>query len=431
MIRMRIRPEKTRSARPAMALIAVLWIAALMTALVSVAAQTSLLDSRVSQIENEKQRARWACRGGVETAIALLLEDDRSYDGLTDLWAYNPLELEGLDFGGVEVTVRVVDAASKLNVNFASREQLLALPDMTEDIADSILDWIDTDEEPRAGGAESGYYLNLDFGYWARNGRIRTIRELLRVRGITEGLFYGDSERALLSADNPGWIHLLTCSSRQLNQDSDGNARININRANQQALTRDLGLTDGQARWVTENRPFRRLADMIGQATPADGVPQATQPATAQTPQRGQGQEQDQAEPPAEPLDMATALELADRVSLTNRRTIWGQVNINTAQLEVLTALFEGNRELAMNVIMAREGLGGVFLSLGDLQQVEGMTQDILQRYLDQMTIRSSIFEIDATAVSAATGLIWQVEAIVDRESSQGQILYWHEGVQR
>jgi DNA uptake protein ComE-like DNA-binding protein len=439
-----------------LALIAVLWIAALMMALVSVAAQTSLLDSRVSQLENEKQRGRWACRGGVETAIALLLEDDRSYDALTDLWATNPLELEQLDFGGVTVDIQVVDVASKLNVNTATREQLLALPDMTEDIADSILDWVDSDEDIRPGGAESGYYLNLDIGYWARNGAIRTDRELLRIKGITEGLFYGERELELLSADNEGWMHYLTCYSRELNQDSDGNRKININRADRETLITDLGLSEGQAQWVLDNRPFRQFADMIGQtstttatassagssafgqsgatgSTARSAASQTTGAASRQT-QTSSGQatgQQQQEQPAAEPLDMATVLELADKATLTNRRTLPGKVNLNTAGETVLTALFEDNRELAQNVIAAREGLGGVFLSLADLQQVEGMSREVLQQYLDQMTLRSSIYEIHVTAVSQATGLTWQVQAIVDREAAQGQIIYWREGISR
>ncbi len=480
---MRYRKHKTRCARPGLALIAVLWIAALMMALVSVAAQTSLLDSRVSQLENEKQRGRWACRGGVETAIALLLEDDRSYDALTDLWATNPLELEQLDFGGVTVDIQVVDVASKLNVNTATREQLLALPDMTEDIADSILDWVDSDEDIRPGGAESGYYLNLDIGYWARNGAIRTDRELLRIKGITEGLFYGERELELLSADNEGWMHYLTCYSRELNQDSDGNRKININRADRETLITDLGLSEGQAQWVLDNRPFRQFADMIGQtstttatassagssafgqtgatgstarsaasqttgaasrqtqtssrqatgSTARSAASQTTGAASRQTQtssRQATGQQQ-QEQPAAEPLDMATVLELADKATLTNRRTLPGKVNLNTAGETVLTALFEDNRELAQNVIAAREGLGGVFLSLADLQQVEGMSREVLQQYLDQMTLRSSIYEIHVTAVSQATGLTWQVQAIVDREAAQGQIIYWREGISR
>ena len=437
--------------RSGLALVSVLWVTVLMMVLVSVAAQTSLLDSRISQIENEKQRCRWACRAGLETAVALLLEDDRSYDGLTDLWADNPQELSDLDFGGVTVTITVTDAASKLNVNIATREQLLFLPDMTEDIADSILDWIDTDDTVRTGGAESGYYLNLPHGYWSRDGAIRTIGELLRVRGVSDGLFYGDTDTELLSADNEGWVKYLTCSSQEINLDSDGNARINVNRANTQALTQQLGLTPGQARWVTENRTFRQLSQLIGQTgttARTTGQPQQSAQTTQSAPQSSQTtqstqttqpqqttqptrQTQQQEPPPAEPLDAATVLGMADKITLTGRRYITGKVNVNTADVIVLTALFEGNRELAQNLVAARQGLGGVFLSLTDLQQVEGMTQDNLTTFLDRMTIRSSIFEINATAVSKATGLRYRVEAIVNREVSQGQMTYWREGISR
>jgi len=54
-----------------------------------------------------------------------------------------------------------------------------------------------------------------------------------------------------------------------------------------------------------------------------------------------------------------------------------------------------------------------------------------MRTYLDRIAIRSSIFEIRATAVSTVTGLTYRVEAIVNREASQGQVLYWREGIDR
>ncbi len=438
---MRRRLNKKRTFRSAMALVAALWVSVLMMALVSVAAQSSLLDSRISQIENEKQRSRWACRAGIETAIGLLLVDDRTYDSWVDLWSYNPQELENMDFGGVTVTVEVVDAASKLNVNSATLQQLLSLPDMTEDIAEGILDWIDRDDTIRTGGAERGYYQTLDYPYLPRNGSTQTIRELQRVRGITEGLFSGISELETLSVENEGWINYLTCVSQEANLDSEGNERININRADTQSLTQDLGLSEGQALWVTQNRSFRRLTDMIGQATDtsqgaaqtSQQTPQAAQGGQAQQQQPGgqqqSGGQQQQVEPV--PLDAATVLGMADKITLTNRRSVAGKININTAGLVVLTALFDGNRELAEKVYSTREGLGGAFIDLSDILMVDGMTQDVLRTYLDRIAIRSSIFEIRATAVSTVTGLTYRVEAIVNREASQGQVLYWREGIDR
>ena len=114
---------------------------------------------------------------------------------------------------------------------------------------------------------------------------------------------------------------------------------------------------------------------------------------------------------------------------MTNRQFIRGKVNINTAGLEVLTAVFEGNRELAQNIIAARQGQGGVFMSLSELEKIDGMSQDILKKQLDILTVRSSVFQIQATATSEATGLEYRVEAIVNRDAAQGQIYYWREGV--
>ncbi|MBN2512421.1 MAG: general secretion pathway protein GspK, partial [Sedimentisphaerales bacterium] len=339
--------------------------------------------------------------------------------------------------------IKVVDAASKLNINTASAAQLLFLPDMTEETADSIQDWIDSDDEVRTGGAESGYYLNLDIGYWSRNAAVRSPRELLRVKGVTEGFFYGESEKELISVENEGWINYLTCWSQEINQDSTGTARVNVNRANTETLRTGVGLSDAQARWVSENRRFRTLSALLGESSTAGattaGQSQQNQSSsqqsqtsrqtqtTQQTRQNGQQQQQQ----PSTPLDWQTLLTVVDKISLVNRQFITGKVNVNTAGVEVLTALFEGNRELAQNVIAARQGQGGIFADLSELQQADGMSQDVLQKYLDMLTVRSSVFEIHATAVSNATGLQYNVEAIVNRDLSQGQITYWREGVSR
>src|SRR5690606_13432288 len=64
-----------------------------------------------------------------------------------------------------------------------ARQLLMALPGMTEDIADAILDWIDEDDEPREYGAEIDYYAAL--GYAPANGPLTTIEQLLLVRGVT------------------------------------------------------------------------------------------------------------------------------------------------------------------------------------------------------------------------------------------------------
>ena len=61
-------------------------------------------------------------------------------------------------------------------------------------ISDSILDWIDTNKNHRLNGAEDDYYRTQSPPYYAKNGKIETLNELLKVRGITEEILYGSPE---------------------------------------------------------------------------------------------------------------------------------------------------------------------------------------------------------------------------------------------
>jgi type II secretory pathway component PulK len=87
-----------------------------------------------------------------------------------------------------------VDEGSKLNVNYATYEQLMKLPNMTPEVAGSIVDWHDADETPTNGGAESSYYGTLPSPYQAKNDSYETVEELLLVQGVSRELLYGTSE---------------------------------------------------------------------------------------------------------------------------------------------------------------------------------------------------------------------------------------------
>lgn len=127
-------------------------------------------------------------------------------------------------------------------------DRLMYLPNMTEEIAAAILDWIDEDEETRSYGAESDYYETLETPYFAKNGPLESLDELLLVRGMTPELLYGeDTNRngildpnendgdATLPLDNAdgvldaGWSAYLTVHSREINIRPDGSEKINVN----------------------------------------------------------------------------------------------------------------------------------------------------------------------------------------------------------
>ena len=127
-------------------------------------------------------------------------------------------------------------------------EALSAIPGMTNDIVDAIIDALDSDDDPRSGGSELGDYASLGIDNAIPNGSFDSIDQLLQVAGVTPELFYGedanrnglldpseDDGDKLPPADNSdgildlGWRDYLTCSSRERNTTRDGESKINLN----------------------------------------------------------------------------------------------------------------------------------------------------------------------------------------------------------
>lgn len=176
------------------------------------------------------------------------------------------------------------DESARLNLNFllladqfqenGGRTLLLALPGMTEEIADSILDWLDEDDEPREFGAEYDYYEGLEPAYTPTNGPFRSVEELLLVRGVTPDLMFGmDTNRnGLLDAHETstngamampmtttgdetfgdtsrGWAPYLTLFSSEKNYNSQGFPRVMLNQPDLELLYNEL-LTVVDEEWA-------------------------------------------------------------------------------------------------------------------------------------------------------------------------------------
>ncbi|MBN1506735.1 MAG: general secretion pathway protein GspK [Sedimentisphaerales bacterium] len=439
----------------------VLWIVMVMTALVAIVGQTNRLNWKVATGTLDQVRCRWACRAGTESAIAVLNDDLRDTDCLQDLWSDND------DYNNVQVercaySVRVVDEASKLNVNTATKEQLMALPYMEENIADAILDWRDGDEEVRMEGAEAGYYENLPFPYTIRNGPFKTIRELLRVKGVTADLLYGEDANLNGQLDfnemdgalsppmdnsddylDQGWIAYLTCYSYERNVDAEGNNRININQADERQLETDLGITAGQARWIVQNRGqgYRSIGDLVSSGSPqqtsggqspnqGDQSNQGNQGRPSNRGNQGnRGNRNDQTQ--AEPLDFQTFARIADRITIHGESQIPGRININTAPWEVLVVLFGGGEQAeqaAYSVVSERAGLLYGFQSIADLVNVQSVGLERFKAVADQITVRSDVFRIRCFAAAAISGAKMQTECVVDRSQTPCTILYSYQG---
>jgi DNA uptake protein ComE-like DNA-binding protein len=412
----------TKGNNKGLVLVTVLWVIVVLMVIVSVLGRQSRLDTKVCLARLEGVRCKWASRGGIEKAIGILNEDTRESDCLTDLWSDNEEDLNDVYLQNCWFTVKAVDESSKLNINTVTKGQLLELPEMLEEIADAIIDWRDENDTPSTGGVESGYYENLQYGYMARNGPFRTIRELLLVKDVTDQLFYGedtnlndqldyneqDGEESLPYDDgdselDKGWIAYLTCYSYDNNKDAEGNNKTNINEGSANQLSRSLGISNSQAEAIVDGRDYDSIGDLIGNGSNSI-------------------------------LDVQTFSKIADKITVVDSEKIPGRVNVNTASEIVLAALIGGGdtaEQTAQNIIAYRETLLYGMESIGELLDVPSMSIDTFKKIADLVTTRSDVYSIRCVATAdrnGKSGATLETEAVVDRVESPCKILYWYQG---
>lgn len=150
---------------------------------------------------------------------------------------------------------RLVDEASKLNLNTATAEMLSLLPRMTPELAAAIVDWRDADDEVTQGGAEDETYERFSPPYRCKNAAFESIDELRMVSGMTLLILAGeDSNRNGMLDPNeddldtsapwdnrdgrldPGIWEYVTVHSRESTLRADGTAKISIGAQGRQAL---------------------------------------------------------------------------------------------------------------------------------------------------------------------------------------------------
>ena len=170
------------------------------------------------------------------------------------------------------------DAAQDVDATNIAASLLMALPGMTEDVADAIMDWLDEDDEVRAYGAESGDYNVLATPYSAANGPLQSVEELLLVRGVTPTLLFGadvnrngvidadEQQRFGIGIDTPGalgWAAYLTVQGAEANKRRDGLPRVNVNQDDLELLYEELSEALGNDTYATFIVAYR----IAGQST--------------------------------------------------------------------------------------------------------------------------------------------------------------------
>jgi hypothetical protein len=159
----------------------------------------------------------------------------------------------------------VVDESSRINISAlvkldptgkTAEAVLMALPNMTQNYADALIDWVDANDNPLTAGAESSTYSALTPAYQAKDGPMDTVEEMLLVSGMPPQIVYGNdlNRNGMLDAgeddgtgaSNPGLAGYLTVYTREFNVDSQGNPRVFVNGNSLQNIYNKLSPLVGQ-----------------------------------------------------------------------------------------------------------------------------------------------------------------------------------------
>ncbi len=182
-----------RSSRPASgaALLLVLWLIALLTAVVGAFALIARVEYLQGRTLSQGVVADQAARAGLEYAMTRVVDFDQTRQWLPDgreyVWR----------FGEAEVTVVIVDESGKVDINGADLDLLAGLMQAVgterapaRKLAAAILDWRDPDSLTQAeGGAEDGDYSSEGLPYGAKDAPFETVAELQLVLGMDQTLF--------------------------------------------------------------------------------------------------------------------------------------------------------------------------------------------------------------------------------------------------
>jgi len=243
--------KRLNSNQNGIALMIVLWVLVLLIALATEFAFSMKMEVNTTRNYKEDTESYYLAKAGINLAVAELLKKARfhsiheehgwimgkevpvpgvdsnpSDSATSDSTAGE--EEEALEFDIVNrtdielesgtITYTIQDENGKISINSSSKlvlNKLLAYSGVKEKlkqdtISDSILDWIDGDKNHRLNGAEDDYYRTQRPPYYAKNGKIETLGELLKIRGITEEILYGSTEESEEDKEYKGIAQFLT-----------------------------------------------------------------------------------------------------------------------------------------------------------------------------------------------------------------------------
>ena len=414
-----------QQSRKGVVTILVIWAIAIASIVVAATQVLAFREATIGRESISRVQARWAARAGVETMIAIMEWHKANPDPDDALALARDLESNAL--GSVETGTWDIrhfidgqewagplDENSKLNINVATRMQLLELPNITQDVVDSIIDWRDADDQPLQLGAEADYYRNRGQGYEPRNGNFKL---------------------------DAGWSQYLTASTRPITVSATGEPRLDLRKATTQEIISRTGVDSIQAATLVSYAKSSRanMSQILG--TPLSQILTSSTPSNTtgaganRTGRSSAGRAPASATPKAaanaiknlDPKQLRLVLNECSLVNTQSSQANAGKVNLNTASRGLLRDILQLDTRFADSILSRRISKPEGIVSLADIVDLPGATQEQLLILGQVADVTSSVYMISSRGRADTSGAETEIVVLVDCSESPVRILEYRE----
>jgi general secretion pathway protein K len=236
------------------ALLTVLWLSAALSAVGLAVANNVRGETERTATGVDDAKAYFLARGAIERAALHMLWRNYSDPAGQPIYYRFAQPIMELDFPGGTTTVEIIPETAKLNPNSVRPEDLLRLlgalsvpPDRATEITAAILDWR-TPVDPLHPSLFDDFYLSQTPSFLPPHASYRENEELLLTRGITPGLYYGES----LDHSRAGLRDCLSIFGSDFSVDAN---------TAEEATLEAVGLSADDARTLVKQRAIRPIVD--------------------------------------------------------------------------------------------------------------------------------------------------------------------------
>lgn len=245
------------------ALLLALLVLALLVALILEFDGEARREYRDAAAFRDNFKAQTLTRAAIQAARAVLQQDfikdkksGEAYDAPTDLWA---MPIKNYAIGDGFLSAQIEDERGKLNLNDLAAapgdelqkktkiqrfKRLFELLQLSPDLVDALVDWVDADENQEPAGAESMYYQSQRPAYRAANTPLGGFGDLRLIKGFTPEIVDRLSRYVTLFP-------------------AEGSGLVNLNTADLLVIqSLDPAITQTMAAEIAQGRPYKKKEDL-------------------------------------------------------------------------------------------------------------------------------------------------------------------------